>query len=162
MWNLPSRHVQRTCSRSPPRNANHYRPCELCAVQPGYTWRNQLDITSRRRRNRWRHSSLCPPRRQTSKEIGMIFNFKFFVFVFAWVHSHLSSPSQSLIQICNYCKSVGANVGCCFDIGNDSVQKFCRKKYHVDCGYEAGATFNVGQDRGTVSICFEHRDPLER
>lgn len=56
----------------------------------------------------------------------------------------------------------GANIGCCFDIGSDSAVKYCPKKYHVDCGFEAGALFDVSNGRGTVSICYEHRDPIER
>lgn len=65
-------------------------------------------------------------------------------------------------QICNYCKAKSAHTGCCMDTGTDSVIKFCSKKYHIDCGIKAGASFNVCKDRGTVSICYEHREPIER
>lgn len=68
----------------------------------------------------------------------------------------------SAIQICNYCRAKSAHTGCCMDIGTDSVIKYCSKKYHIDCGIKAGASFNVCKDRGTVSICYEHREPIER
>lgn len=65
-------------------------------------------------------------------------------------------------KICNYCKTTGAHIGCCKDIGTDSLAMFCPKKFHVDCGLKAGASFNICKDRGTVSICFDHRDVIER
>lgn len=71
-------------------------------------------------------------------------------------------PSLSKTQICNYCKAGGANSGCCFDIGSDEAIKFCKKKYHIDCGISAGAVFSVSKGRGVVSICYDHRDPIER
>lgn len=65
-------------------------------------------------------------------------------------------------QRCDFCKRNGANTGCCFDIGTDDVVRFCPKQYHVDCGLQGGASFNVSDGRGTVSICYEHRDHIER
>lgn len=65
-------------------------------------------------------------------------------------------------QTCNYCHAIGANAGCCYDTGTDLVVKFCSKKYHIDCGMSAGASFTVSKDRGTVSICYNHRDAIER
>lgn len=70
--------------------------------------------------------------------------------------------SRIFFKACNYCKSSGANTGCCFDIGTNSVEKFCPKKFHVDCGINAGVSYTVSKDRGTVAICFDHRDPKER
>lgn len=66
------------------------------------------------------------------------------------------------VQVCNYCKKKGAHIGCCKDIGTDLMLKFCPKKYHVDCGMHAGAMFSVSKNRGTVSLCFDHRDSIER
>lgn len=66
------------------------------------------------------------------------------------------------LQRCNFCKKNGANVSCCFDIGGNAGPRHCPRKYHVDCGTLARASFNVAVGRGTVSVCFEHRDAIER
>lgn len=65
-------------------------------------------------------------------------------------------------KICVYCKRGGANIGCCRDIGDDTVPKFCRRRYHVDCGLEKRASFTISSNCGPVSLCFEHRDLKER
>lgn len=65
-------------------------------------------------------------------------------------------------QICVYCKRGGANIGCCRDIGSDTVLKFCSRRYHVNCGLQKGASFTVTANCGTVSLCFEHRDQIEK
>lgn len=77
-------------------------------------------------------------------------------------YSFMSPLRLSSSQTCNYCKASGANVGCCYDVGNDAVLKFCSKKYHIDCGLDGGVSFTVTSNRGTVSLCFEHRDTIER
>lgn len=65
-------------------------------------------------------------------------------------------------QQCSYCKRNGANIGCCHDIGTDAVLKFCPRRYHVYCGMEKNASFTLSGNCGPVSLCFEHRDPIEK
>lgn len=64
--------------------------------------------------------------------------------------------------MCNYCKAKGANSGCCYDVGSDTVLRFCSKKYHIDCGLKAGVLFSISNNRGAVSLCYDHRDKIER
>lgn len=70
--------------------------------------------------------------------------------------------NKIFLQTCNFCKTIGAHIGCCADIGTDSESRFCPKRYHIDCGMEAGASFTVTKGNGTVSLCFDHRDAIER
>lgn len=66
------------------------------------------------------------------------------------------------IQTCNFCKFKGAHIGCCKDVGTDKKSLFCPAKYHIDCGIEHGVSFTVSNGTGTVSICYNHRDKIER
>lgn len=87
----------------------------------------------------------------------VIFFFSYFPF------NNLTFPSSYIFfQKCVYCKRVGANIGCCRDVGTDAELKFCHRRYHVDCGIEKGASFTITSNCGTVSVCFEHRDAIER
>lgn len=63
-------------------------------------------------------------------------------------------------QICVYCKRGGANAGCCRRITN--MPTYCTRSYHVDCALKKNASFTYSGNCGTVSLCFEHRDTVER
>lgn len=84
---------------------------------------------------------------QKKDKISYFFVFSLFDFT--------AAISLSL-QRCEFCKKKRELT--LFSIGSDS----CGKKYHVDCGVENGAFFDVGDGQGTVSLCYEHRDPIER
>lgn len=87
----------------------------------------------------------------------VIFSFRFFLF-FHIAHRRVFFA----LQICIYRKKGGANVGCCFDIGTDKILKFCSRRYHVDCGLAKGASFTVSLNCGTVSLCYGHRNSIEK
>lgn len=86
----------------------------------------------------------------------VILSFRFFLF------SYRSSVRSFFLQICIYCKKGGSNAGCCFDIGTDKILKFCPRRYHVDCGLDKLASFTVSLNCGTVSLCYKHRDSIEK
>lgn len=91
------------------------------------------------------------------KLVIFLFSFRFSAITYSQFPSRFIS-----FQRCDFCKKNGANAGCCFDVGTDTVIRFCSKKYHADCGLQKGASFNVSDGRGTVSVCYEHRDHIER
>lgn len=89
------------------------------------------------------------------------YNFFFFQ-IFGFPNLMSIYSASFLQQMCNFCKAKGAHIGCCYDVGNDAKIEFCKRKYHIDCGMLAGASFTVSKDTGAVPVCFEHRDRIER
>lgn len=77
-------------------------------------------------------------------------------------HSLMSLLFSIFFQQYNYCKVKGAHIGCCSDTASDAGLSLCSKKYHDDCGIDAGASFTISKGTGTVSICYQHRDPNNR